>query len=379
MLSFNLAKPDRIALRKGIALGRITPAQLNVMSSTDLANEHLKHEIEVAEKEALEHSILQRVTAPRAKMTHKGFETIEDVSGSRNTDAQRAEEEEDRMEMEKREREREKLARLRSLSIAQGEASSTEPGESAPLSASLPPISPTSTTMARSNSMTWGAPPPLPTHVLQQQQDAQPSVSSPLSGRPPMRAPFGPSPTDFMSSMEGGLNLADLINIDDDESETPAQGILDPVPQFVQGRADSVSTISTTPEITTPSGPSPFTTAKPLVQQVQHPVESTRRASFDLNSLWTGQEKIETENPEPDTGSDQGIGGDEDNEASYIAGSPEQIQDQDDAMDIESADEDEDQAFDAILEQNEAESALNNAQSDQKDLNTIPPIWAGQV
>ena len=79
MLQFNLPKTDRVALRKGIATGKISPAQLNVMSSTDLADEHTKHEIEVAEKEALAHSILQKITAPLAKMTHKGYETIEDV------------------------------------------------------------------------------------------------------------------------------------------------------------------------------------------------------------------------------------------------------------------------------------------------------------
>ena len=68
------------------------------MSSTDLADEKTKQEIEIFEKEALEHSTLTTITAPRAKITHKGFEDIEDVTGmgQRNQDALR--EEEERME-----------------------------------------------------------------------------------------------------------------------------------------------------------------------------------------------------------------------------------------------------------------------------------------
>jgi hypothetical protein len=48
------------------------------MSSTDLADEETKQSIKIAEKEALEHSILQKTKAPRAKITHKGMVDIEE-------------------------------------------------------------------------------------------------------------------------------------------------------------------------------------------------------------------------------------------------------------------------------------------------------------
>jgi len=48
------------------------PQEMSTMSSTDLANEETKQSIKIAEKEALEHSILTPTTVPRAKITHKG-------------------------------------------------------------------------------------------------------------------------------------------------------------------------------------------------------------------------------------------------------------------------------------------------------------------
>ena len=51
------------------------------MSSTDLADEKTKQEIEIFEKEALEHSTLTTITALRVKITHKIFKDIENVTG----------------------------------------------------------------------------------------------------------------------------------------------------------------------------------------------------------------------------------------------------------------------------------------------------------
>ncbi|EEB97061.1 hypothetical protein MPER_03698, partial [Moniliophthora perniciosa FA553] len=68
-LQFNLSKPDRVMIHKRIASAQITPKELSGMSSTDLANEELKQSIKIAEQEALEHSILQKITAPRAGIT----------------------------------------------------------------------------------------------------------------------------------------------------------------------------------------------------------------------------------------------------------------------------------------------------------------------
>lgn len=168
------------------------------MSSTDLADEQTKHNIEVLEKEALEHSILQKVTAPRAKITHKGYETIEDVTGTRTTDTAR-EEEEQRMAMEKRERER--LARLRAVSQSGQEGSPITP-----VDPSLNQTSPTISTPS------WGAPPPVPSEVAQSPVTVdQPAVAVRLAPRPL----FVPTASDFTSG-DQGLDLADLIHIDED-------------------------------------------------------------------------------------------------------------------------------------------------------------------
>ena len=76
-LQFNLSKPDRVVIHQRITSREISPKDLSLMSSTDLANEETKQLIKIAEKEALAHSIIPKVVAPRAKMTHKGFEDIE--------------------------------------------------------------------------------------------------------------------------------------------------------------------------------------------------------------------------------------------------------------------------------------------------------------
>ena len=95
MLTFNLAKADRVTLHKRITSLTLPPKELSLMSSTDLADEETKQSIKIAEQEALEHSILQKTIAPRAKITHKGMVDIEDM----NTEASIARE---------RERERER-------------------------------------------------------------------------------------------------------------------------------------------------------------------------------------------------------------------------------------------------------------------------------
>lgn len=82
MLTFNLEKSDRTELRSRIATGRISPAELSHMTSADLANEQLQAEMESMREAAMRGSILEaRRMAPRAKMTHKGEELIEDQSG----------------------------------------------------------------------------------------------------------------------------------------------------------------------------------------------------------------------------------------------------------------------------------------------------------
>ncbi|KAH8108343.1 hypothetical protein DFH11DRAFT_1691587 [Phellopilus nigrolimitatus] len=360
MLQFNLPKPDRVVLRKGIASGRITPAQLNVMSSTDLADEQTKHEIEAAEKEALEHSILQKVSAPRAKITHKGFEAIEDVSGQRTVDVAK-EEEEQRIEMEMEKREREKLARLRMVSHAEG--SPTTPVEPSPLSVGLP-NSPTVTNTTRPQH--WGAPPPLPMHVLQNQSELA-STGSPLSSRPPVRPLFVPSASDYTSSGEEGLSLADLINIDDD---LPTQEMPQSNPQqrmSEQFNAESGSGI--TPVIITPSGPSPFAPSSSKA------TESPRRTSFNLNSLWTGLDKNDTPNEPEATQDDQEI------PLAKNSIVDNQEENQDDAMDLESVEDYDDRALDAILEGGNGNQKGSAGPSliASPDIDTLPQVWSGEI
>lgn len=93
------------------------------MSSTDLANEQTQHDIQVAEKESLAHSILKKMSAPRAKITHKGLESIEDVNGVMQRDSR--DEAEEQMERERRDRER--LARFKSVVQTQNLSSEAGP------------------------------------------------------------------------------------------------------------------------------------------------------------------------------------------------------------------------------------------------------------
>ncbi|KAF8323552.1 transcription factor S-II, central domain-containing protein [Cantharellus anzutake] len=89
MLAFNLEKSDRVSLRQSIRTGRMTAAELSVMSNSELASDQQKKEIETAQKESLEHSILdgRQMNRPLRKITHKGEEEIEDMD--RDDDASR--------------------------------------------------------------------------------------------------------------------------------------------------------------------------------------------------------------------------------------------------------------------------------------------------
>jgi hypothetical protein len=369
MLTFNLGKTDRVKLRHDIAAGRIHPAQLNTMSSTELADEKTKHEIEILEKEALEHSTLNTITAPRAKITHKGFEEIEDGTGmgQRYQDAALREEEE-RMEKERLERAR--LARTRIAthgSPAVGDSASMSPG--VPMS----PITPTSATG-------WGAPPPLPLHALHVDDGA--GMSSALGagmgasmiihtgGRMHARPLFVPSASDFGNSMEDGLKLDDLINIDDDP---PSEGAGNTSPPTTVPRAESETTASATPEVITPSGPSPFAANLPL--------ESSRRPSFDLSNLWSGAQK-EPEKAESSQSTSATEEGQPTAEPKRSSNEPERG----DSMELESIEEEgmKDQDFDMFLK-DDVEKGVDNKETAAQpsnevvDIESLPQVWVGNV
>lgn len=124
MLTFNLSQTDRYHLRQSIGTHSLPAVELSKMSSVDLANEQIKQRIEAANRESLQHSILiERPTLPRAKITHKGEEIIEDIEGF---DISKRVREEEQLE---RERQREKAAREKAVSKAGAisPASSTKP------------------------------------------------------------------------------------------------------------------------------------------------------------------------------------------------------------------------------------------------------------
>lgn len=264
MLDFNLKKPDRAALHKRIVSSVIPPAALAHMSSTDLASEAERESIMQAEQEALEHSILQKVSAPRAKVTHKGLQDIENIDGrpvSRDVDLDKEMEEEER-----RMRERTARMRMRSATLTSG-------------SGSVPPESPI--VPDHPSPIGWGGPPPIPFHLQQ-------SPTSPLAtDRPPI---FAQTQSELLTpgsgQVEGELNLADLINIDDDVHDsamavdTPPAG----TSAHAEGGPESATTgVPRSPVI--PQSPRP-TGISPFAVNTSQP-DLTTRPSFDLNSVWS--------------------------------------------------------------------------------------------
>ncbi len=244
-LQFNLSKVDRVVLHKRIVSGKISAKEISTMSSTDLADEETKQSIKIAEQESLEHSILQKTTAPRAKITHKGLQDIEDVNGEvasrRERDREREAEEQERME-------RERMARLRAAQPRQRT-----------MSVSVPPESPVS------QNASWGLPPPVPLH------DVHAPADSYTSARPPVYE-------NATEPVEPELSLTDLINIDDDPmvEAAPTDG------------ASAASPVVSAPELATLNVASPTIGISPFASRPSLP-ETPLSASFDLNSIWSSQ------------------------------------------------------------------------------------------
>lgn len=327
MLTFNLGKSDRVSLRKGIASGRISPAQLSVMSSTDLASEHLKHEIELAEKEALEHSILQKIVAPRTKITHKGLESIEDINGNVQQPDRQREEQEQRME-------RERLARVRSMSMTRDRAS--------------PMLSESPTTISAS----WGQ--PLHSPLTSLPRGIEPSnISSPtiISASHSIFSP----PSEIMAPPDTALALTDLINIDDDTPQDTSDSLKVVDPNEFTSSKQSGSKPDLPTETITPSGPSPFALSLPPVPAV-NPVIKEELASDEKS-------KVETEL------------------INQNSAAPENMDD--DAVDMEiEGEQSEDPDFDMFLDPDkDKEQDLSVVSNPAKPLtlDTLPRIWSGAV
>lgn len=339
MLQFNLSKVDRVNIHRRITSGNISPKEISLMSSTDLADEETKQSIILAEKEALEYSILLKSTVPRAKITHKGLQDIEDVNGE-VASAHEIELHREREQADEERRERERMARLRVQ--RQRTASMSAP----------PPESPTVSQSPTSAEQSWGAPPPVPAHAMSPKAAG---VDEFVGGVSKLSSFMQ---TSEENAAEPELNLADLINIDDDETSTSSAN--------VQSQVVSMSIASPTdtsfppPTFTMPTGISPFAARS-----------DKRGASFDLNSLWSAPK-------EESLPADSSLTGAALTEEPQAEGS-----DKDDAMELESVDEANDQDFDMFLEDKEKSEESNDGfivtPIIPKNVETLPTVWTGKV
>ncbi len=236
------------------------------MSSTDLASEEEKQSIKKLEEEALAHSILKKSTVPRAKLTHKGLQDIEDVTGGAQREAEREREDEEEERIEK-----ERLARLR-LQAQRAQSQGSAPPES-PVVGQTP---------------SWGAPPPVPLHA-QSVVLGSPTSAVPI-GRPPANPLFAPSVSDFAGPLENELNLADLINIDEEASGDVAMTTVDalstPFGETPPTRPQTESTEHAPQPSPSPITPTLAAGLSPFAAKGSQP-DTPSGASFNLNSLWT--------------------------------------------------------------------------------------------
>jgi hypothetical protein len=340
MLQFNLSKNDRVVIHQRIASFLITPKEISLMSSTDLANEETKQSIKIAEKEALEYSILTPTAIPRAKLTHKGLEDIEDVHGE-VTSVQ--EQERSRLEEEER-RDRERTARLRAQKRQRT------------ASTSVPPESP-----IVHDSSTWGAPPPVPLHAMSPSEE--PSSPSTLQHEgPPANVPFGHTPLDI-TMYEPEIDLADFLNMDDD---APTAGDAAPDPTLAPQPPDQPIIVdapapaptASPPPPAVPTGISPFA-AKP---------ETPTSGFFNLNSLWTAPPKQETHIPTPPLPAPE-------QETSPIS-TPLVNEEPKDMVIGSDTSEADDQDFDMFLDEKDQTTTVESLQA---TFDALPQVWSGKV
>ncbi|KAF8648455.1 hypothetical protein AX16_006272 [Volvariella volvacea WC 439] len=395
MLQFNLSKPDRVVIHRRIASHDITPHELSVMSSTDLANEETQQNIKILEKESLEYSILKKSMAPRAKVTHKGIQELEDVNAdvsrerSNQYDAERQRE---REEEEEERRERERTARLKTVSAAMTNRQRT-------MSTSVPPESPS----IPSASHNWGGPPPLPPHIGGSDGTETVGIE-----RPPLNPLFEHTTSDFVLP-EPELNLADLINIDDeplgDSSpviSTTEQRIPSPVPetpttastsgsmseqqQHILGQAEkkpselSISTTGLSPFASRPEG---------------------HKSLFDLNALWSATPTKESATESITGGGDSTLVESPVGETGLAQYQPEASRAEHHSPLVQATEPDvlmdggagpglnasaDDQDFDMFLEEKvDTEKAAGPSgeqiqQQDPQDVfDTLPKVWSGKI
>ncbi|KAJ2918693.1 hypothetical protein MD484_g1784, partial [Candolleomyces efflorescens] len=349
-MQFNLSKPDRVVIHRRITSGSVSPKELSGMSSTELADEETQQEIKQAEQEALEHSILQKVVAPRAKITHKGLQDIEfqnepNSSAIPDSDMQLQRE----AEAEER-RERERLARLKPVQRQRTMSMSVVPES---------PVIPTTPTYAAN----WGAPPPVPSNAS---RDGQ--VSSPSHPAAPGSL-FIRTGSDLQQrfSPEPEIDLADFINID--EVSPTSEAVPTPLaPIAAPGQSAEVETYSRSASSTTTEvlpTPSPTTALSPFAG----------KQSFNLDTLWNNpkeqqdEEEAHTAAPPPASPpplSPPTIKEDEFEGEDMVESPIEQVEDQD---------------FDMFLQDKEAagEGAPKSGPPPPVTVEALPEVWKGMI
>ncbi len=346
MLSFNLSKTDRVVLHKRIATSHITPRELATMSSTDLANEETKQNILQAEQEALAHSILKKTLMPRAKITHKGLQDIEDVNGEAvREEREHEQEEEERIERERQERLKLQAQRARAAS------------------GSVPPESPVTP-----HPPSWGAPPPVPLHA---------HTSDTAMARPPLNPLFTPSSSDFATPapMEQELNLADLINIDEEPGQEVSislvQHTLPPVTQNSPIVADAPTDKPETSASLSPPPLTPSTGLSPFASRASFS-EAAPGQSFDLNAVWSAKEDMASMAPPGEA---------EHQDEPMHVDSPDEMKEQSHDEDV-IGEETEDHDFDMFLgggEEEHSQQPPSPQEVPPPSFENLPQVWNGKV
>ncbi|KAH9032799.1 transcription factor S-II, central domain-containing protein [Lactarius pseudohatsudake] len=341
-LTFNLQQSDRVFLHQRIASTQVAPATLATMSSTELASQEQQQSIKQAEQEALAHSILIKSTVPRAKITHKGLQDIEDVNEDSAVAKQRRERE---LEIAEEERERERLARLRAVQPS---------GHSNPPSASAPPDSPAVP------SAPWNTATP----ALTQGQGQGTELTSAHTGS-------------GVSAVDSELNLGDFIHMDDEPPEASPLTITTPATTSAAATATVVPSVAPMSEplsaatLTPITGISPFAPSKP---------DMPPRASFDLNALWSAPA------PPPETPSPKEQDGEKEKEKEEVEGGEGEAMEMDlDTPPDESAGDDLD--FAMFLGQEEEEKGKDatrgrpeaSAPDPQAVFDGLPRVWNGVI
>ena len=336
------------------------------MSSTDLADEEMKQSIIQAEKESLEHSILQKQIAPRAKITHKGLQDIEDVRGEGNT-TQEFDLEKERQQEEEERRERERLARLRTTTVQMSRQRTA--------SVSVPPESPTvppssaATSFDGHHQEQWGAPPPVPFHAM-----VSPADESGHEQRPPL---FVNSASEFVAEPE--LNLGDFINIDEDQDGTHANTT---TATIEDGLNDSSAISDQTDMVMSPTegtflaqSPMSVTGISPFAQRPDMPMGP----SFSLSSLWSEQSSVDPGDMGPTaTDADKAKAILTEDKPKNVTPSGEEPRDDSDNMELESV-EANDQDFDMFLADEAGSDSTPPVPAAPPSVDSLPQVWVGKV